>query len=141
MEFPSAQFFVFFYVFFMFFYVFYVFLCFLCFFMFFFIFFYFLFFFVNLYPTAAIKCCIPQLPPNIVSRYAATKCRNRDKKNDIRRWGGDKKNEFRWFYTPLESYPFLLLPRWKPKRPFFTLMAYSNIEIGKANPLKKTLAS
>ena len=36
------------------------------------------------------------------------------------------------FWKYLESYPFLLLPRWKPKRPFFTLMAYSNIEIGKA---------
>ena len=38
-------------------------------------------FFENLYPTAATKCCIQQLPPNVVSHCAATKCRNRDKKN------------------------------------------------------------
>ena len=51
------------------------------FFKFFYVFFYFLLvFFVNLFPTAATKCCIPQLPPNVVSHCAATKCRNRDKK-------------------------------------------------------------
>ena len=26
-----------------------------------------------------------------------------DKKNDFRRWVGGKKNEFRWFYTPLNN--------------------------------------
>ena len=26
-----------------------------------------------------------------------------DKKNDFRRWVGGKKNEFRWFYTPLDK--------------------------------------
>ena len=75
-----------------------------------FIFFY---FFVNLYPTAPTKCCIPHcchqmlyptlLSPNVVYRFVATKCRKLDKKNDYRRWGGGKKNDFWWFYTPLHK--------------------------------------
>ena len=56
---------------------------------------------MNLYPTAATKCCIPLLPPNVVYRFVATKCCKLDKKNDYRRWGGGKKNDFWWFYTPL----------------------------------------
>ena len=30
-----------------------------------------------------------------------------DKKNDFRRWVGGKKNEFRWFYTPLKRIGFM----------------------------------
>ena len=84
---------------------------FLIFFYLFFIFQDFFYFFVNLYPTAPTKCCIPHcchqmlyptlLSPNVVYRFVATKCRKLDKKNDYRRWGGGKKNDFWWFYTPL----------------------------------------
>jgi len=75
------------------------------------LFLFFFIFFVNLYPTAPTKCCIPHcchqmlyptlLSPNVVYRFVATKCRKLDKKNDYRRWGGGKKNDFWWFYTPL----------------------------------------
>ena len=75
------------------------------------LFLFFFYFFVNLYPTAPTKCCIPHcchqmlyptlLSPNVVYRFVATKCRKLDKKNDYRRWGGGKKNDFWWFYTPL----------------------------------------
>ena len=79
---------------------FYSFMFFLCFF---YVFFYFLFFFVNLYPPATTKCCIPPLPPDVVSHCTATKCRNWDKKKWFSKVGGGIKNEFRWFYTPLKQ--------------------------------------
>ena len=57
------------------------------------LFLFFFYFFVNLYPTAPTKCCIPHcchqmlyptlLSPNVVYRFVATKCRKLDKKNDF----------------------------------------------------------
>ena len=82
----------------MYFYVF--FLCFLC------VFLYFLLFFVFLW------IWIPQLPSNVVSHschqilYPATPLLNvitGIKKMIFEGGGGDKKKEFRWFYTPLLS--------------------------------------
>ena len=57
-------------------------------------------FFVNLYPTSATKCCMPLLSLNVVSHCVATKYPNLDKKMIF---GGGYKNEFSWFYTPLQQ--------------------------------------
>ena len=67
-----------------------------------FIFFYFFLFFCEFVSHSSHQMLYPTLlSPNVVYRFVATKCRKLDKKNDYRRWGGGKKNDFWWFYTPL----------------------------------------